>query len=838
MIVSPGAPEETIIEEKVELGGDLQDSPGEKEVMKKGKKNKKVDIAERLKTLQIWLDENYKGAFLMPSDESGKKPKYRHKEGQYDGKKFLESGYKEVEDGCLLGLSEDLMVVDVDDEEWCEMMESMSDEFSRTVCCKTSKGKHYYFRKTEEAREAGIKDSVRRLVHDGEVVPIDIKNVTATGTSGMISIPPSVNKKWIRELGVKKVLDIPRRFVEYYKTNNKDAIKDANMVTVPSIFDTGVNNMSKELKLDEIRQLVSLLSVRRADNYEDWMRVGWCLYNMYPDDLLEEWKKFSKRSEKYKEGECDRLWDDMKLPRGGRCLKLGSLHMWAKEDNQDKYRDINYYKYFDVLKRTDCTHGSLAKVFKLFYSRDFVSSVKTWYYFNGNLWEEDEEKIMLLEVLSNEFKNLFMRVSYDIATKGGGNEEEEDKNSKCVKRMLNIVKSLESITFKELLTRELKIVLYKKGFTQLLDKDPNLLAFRNGVWNLKENMFRRGLPEDLLSLSVGYDYRQKVDKYIVDEIEMYFRHLHPDDKQREYVIKMIARQLYGDSGGELFHIHAGHMGSAGNGKSKFFEILEHVLGDYIEKFGVELLITKQRHETSRPNPELDSWQGRRIIYCSEPNKDDVINSGTMKELTGGEKLKYRLLFSNKMDAIKPMYKMHIMCNDAPAIDGTDMGVRRRIRKIDYISKFVDEDEVDEENHCYQKDSTFMEDIRDYDAYKLEFLRYLLNHYNHKFTFKAPESVIYNSSSYMEENNIMLGFVKESLEYKKGEFCCLKDIKNAFRNSDYYDSKFKITTLKRELEKALKQQCVEQKRYNNRLYSYVFENYKIVDRYVCDEEGTS
>ena len=82
-----------------------------------------------------------------------------------------------------------------------------------------------------------------------------------------------------------------------------------------------------------------------------------------------------------------------------------------------------------------------------------------------------------------------------------------------------------------------------------------------------------------------------------------------------------------------FHIHAGHLGSAANGKSTCFETLETTLGDYMRKFGIEMLTTKQR-----PDPEMAFWVGRRILYATEPKHDDVLNSGIMKDLTGGENI--------------------------------------------------------------------------------------------------------------------------------------------------------------------------------------------------------
>jgi hypothetical protein len=51
---------------------------------------------------------------------------------------------------------------------------------------------------------------------DGTALPIDIKTRTPTGTKGVISIPPSKGKKWLREFGEHTPSPIPDRFVEFF----------------------------------------------------------------------------------------------------------------------------------------------------------------------------------------------------------------------------------------------------------------------------------------------------------------------------------------------------------------------------------------------------------------------------------------------------------------------------------------------------------------------------------------------------------------------------------------------------------------------------------------------
>jgi len=99
-------------------------------------------------------------------------------------------------------------------------------------------------------------------------------------------------------------------------------------------------------------RLSRILSTKRATDRKPWLRVGYCLHNIAPDsaDMKKEWHMFSALCpEKYKPDECDRLWDEAEATEDG--YHIGSLHMWAKKDNPEAYKNIckSHYK---EMKRT------------------------------------------------------------------------------------------------------------------------------------------------------------------------------------------------------------------------------------------------------------------------------------------------------------------------------------------------------------------------------------------------------------------------------------------------------------------------------------------------------
>ncbi|KXZ42432.1 hypothetical protein GPECTOR_147g16 [Gonium pectorale] len=322
-------------------------------------------------------------------------------------------------------------------------------------------------------------------------------------------------------------------------------------------------------------------------------------------------------------------------------------------DSPYEYKAFLNGRILDVVRVCNGSHNSVANVCHAVLRDKYVCATangKLWYEFTGALWKEDKEGVHLHNELSTSVRDQFIfsvnRITSTLSIQNGSSNAASNDNRRACEALLQIVYRLQDCGFKDCVLREMREFFYDPGFLSRLDSDPNLLAFDNGVWDLAAQQFRAAAPQDYVSLSVGYAYAPVRDETLYGEMQKYWATLHPDPEQHAYTIKTLARQLQGDVGHNLFHIHAGFQGSAGNGKSTFFDVLEMALGAYVRKFGVEMLVAKQRVESGKPMPEFQYWRGRRILYCTEPAHDDVLNAGIMKDLTGGEKILYRLLYSN------------------------------------------------------------------------------------------------------------------------------------------------------------------------------------------------
>ena len=590
----------------------------------------------------------------------------------------------------------------------------------------------------------------------------------------------------------------------------------------------------------EIEQLVKCLGDHRANDEGQWVKVGWCLHNI-PDisktDALRLWVEFSRRSDKFVEGECEKKWKFFRNDGFG----VGSLYLWARQDNPSEYAKIISESVYSDVKQCDGTHNSIARImFKLLGNKFVCASPdgKLWFYYDDQKWREDQNKLELKRQFSTVLMRQFEQAASKARMEAPLEDQDSDADTNCtlqnkLKAIAKIKKDLKNHTFKNHVLDECVEYFYREEFINKLDANPNLLGFNNGVFHLKEKQFVSGDPNDYVSLSTGYDYDDTKNSEFYNEVDKYFKTIHPVEEQRTYLLKTLARQLYGDTGRELFHIHCGINGSAANGKTKSWEINQYCFGDYVQTFEVAMLVNKKRKEASAPAPEYSTWKGRRFLYCTEPNSDETLNSGIMKHLTGGEQIKYRLLFANKFDNFFPQYKLHIMTNDLPKIDGTDEGVKRRIRVLPYMSHFVDKDKVNHDKHMFEADDEVIKRFQESHELRMEYVRYVLDHYDHKWDYRMTDFIRNSSKEYLDDNDNIGNFVKEYLERDRDSFVTLKELKELYKRSDGYDGK--LSTLKTRLERVLGVRFQDQKKIDGVKHRGVFEGYRVLQNVEIDTD---
>ena len=97
-----------------------------------------------------------------------------------------------------------------------------------------------------------------------------------------------------------------------------------------------------------------------------------------------------------------------------------------------------------------------------------------------------------------------------------------------------------------------------------MDQNIYFVGFANGVYDLKNKIFRKGEPDDMIRKNVGYNYKEfKRDDAIILEIEAFLESIQPEKDMRDYLGAYLASFLEGSNKDQKFMIWTG---SGQNGK--------------------------------------------------------------------------------------------------------------------------------------------------------------------------------------------------------------------------------------------------------------------------------
>lgn len=512
---------------------------------------------------------------------------------------------------------------------------------------------------------------------------------------------------------------------------------------------------------ESVKKLTTMLSVDRSDERSSWIDVGICLFNI-DDSLIDLWIDFSKKSEKYRDGECEKIWKTFNRNKPGRKLTIASLNMWAKIDSPQQYAQLKRDESTDILEKSlDCTHYGVAQILYVKYKFIFVcSSLKhdIWWEYKNHRWCKLDKASTLRTKISTEIANDYMLLSDLYKRRALANPNDAADLMEMHKKAKKCMMQTQNRGFKDNVIKEAADMFFIDDFESKLDKHTDIIGFENGVFDLSSCEFRDGCPDDLITLSTKVDYIPLENCEHTHDVVDFLSKVIPKDDVRKYVMTLIASFLSGKTGDQKFHIWTG---SGGNGKSKLIYLIENTFGTYSMKVPVTLL-TSKRANSAAATPELSSCKGKRFLSFQEPEKDDKIHVGHMKELSGGDTIMARPLFSPPI-TFKPQFKMILACNDLPTIPSDDDGTWRRIRVVDFPSRFVDDPNPNEPNE-FKKDLSLDDKIP---QWKQTFMSMLIECYKKykqgKCVIKEPESVMKFTREYQQKSDIFMDFVNEKLE---------------------------------------------------------------------------
>jgi len=553
---------------------------------------------------------------------------------------------------------------------------------------------------------------------------------------------------------------------------------------------------SEHTQDDTIAALVDLLDVHRARDRNEWIRVGWILYNVCEDKDkgLALWQSFSQRCpESYDARVCCREWSMMKAKPE---VTIGSLKYLARKDDPEGYEEVvaeAFRHHIQASLTLNGTHNDIAHALFAKYQDRFVCSSireRQWYVFRNHVWEVLEEGFSLRAKISSEvvaeFQKMAERRLRDFARSDDAmDKEEQTKQRKKVDAIMRLIAQLKSAPFKTNIMKEASEVFFQPRFLRRLDANELLFTFQNGVLDLSCHEFREGRPEDYQSMQAPVHYRHDLHEAHLDvqQVHAFLEKVFPDRSVREYFLDVSADVFVGGNINKIIQIWTG---DGDNGKSVTQQLFERMLGPYAIKLPTAL-ITGKRTQSSSACPELvRAGNGVRLAMLQEPDQKDVLNIGILKELSGNDTFFARGLYKEGSE-IRPMFKLVLVCNDPPKVPYNDRATWNRIRVIPFESTFADDAPGSAEEQLrakrFPKDKRFGEKIPS----MIEAFAWLLVDRLRKrrpgYVQFEPEKVRLATANYQRRNDTYRQFVDEMTEASPQERdeLSLMDVYSVFKD---------------------------------------------------------
>ncbi len=204
-----------------------------------------------------------------------------------------------------------------------------------------------------------------------------------------------------------------------------------------------------------------------------------------------------------------------------------------------------------------------------------------------------------------------------------------------------------------------------------LDADPFLLNCANGTLDLRTGELRPHDPGDLLTKITG----GAVDPGAPGAaFSGFLARVQPDEEMRAYLGRLVGHALEGNV---VEHVLPIFFGDGANGKGTFISAVLAALGDYADAADPDLL--NARSFDAHPTGVADLF-GLRLAVLHESDAGRPLAEGTVKRLTGGDRLKARRMREDFWH-FDPSHTFVALTNHKPAVSGQDEGIWRRLRLV-------------------------------------------------------------------------------------------------------------------------------------------------------------
>lgn len=251
--------------------------------------------------------------------------------------------------GLITGKRSGIFILDIDDvNEWNQLLDDYEKEEPNTPkVISGSGGIHYYFKYT-----SNLDDIPSRAGIIGE--KIDSRN-----NGGCIFAPPSsyysikekkqVSYKWAEGKSIfeMEMAEVPKWLLKLMQSTEKktkeiEKIKNEVNKNIKPTDLLKVDLEQTKIKLNEkqLIEIIEMLDENRANNYNDWINIMFCLKCENNNENFKLFNLFSKKGKDYDPQSVKKFWAKYDASKTTHKLTYNTLLYYAKIDNPTKYEEF------------------------------------------------------------------------------------------------------------------------------------------------------------------------------------------------------------------------------------------------------------------------------------------------------------------------------------------------------------------------------------------------------------------------------------------------------------------------------------------------------------------
>ncbi|KAK9663700.1 hypothetical protein K7432_018057 [Basidiobolus ranarum] len=346
--------------------------------------------------------------------------------------------------------------------------------------------------------------------------------------------------------------------------------------------------------------------------------------------------------------------------------------------------------------------------------------------------------------------------------------------------MVKIYTMLGSSATRKRLFGDVRLKLFDGSFVHKLNSKSGIVALQNGVYDLHEGIVREPVPSDYASIRAPTLLLDPIPQHKLSKLMGVLEKIFPEPELLDFFIMTCASFLEGYNSNKIFYIW---WGKGNNAKTAIQTLVAKTFGNYCATLPTTL-ITRSRGSSSNATPDMCHLEGKLVMFLQEPNSEEKIKGGVVKELTGNDNIYIRELYKQPR-SIKIKGKMILVCNNILDIPDIDAALKRRTIVIPFLSTFLPKREFDSLENQNKKYTYLVEP----NAEKIledscdEFMSLLLREYPRylKCGLQVPKIISDTIDTYLVAHNYPVVFKRKYFKIQPGTNMEVREIYGQFKS---------------------------------------------------------